>query len=215
MFHLDRPVKRRCPWCCQTSPYFTTRVVNSLRIIVWCGILHKQGLGRFFYYSTVTADYYMHLLENDFLPEFLQCRMYQEVCIFPRDGGPVHFALMPSSKTGGWGKVQLRCQGLLALRTWRPSTSLCEAMWSSSSTTKAQRHTSTMSRSASRTISQSWATRCGKQSSMLMSIGSRSASMPKDFEKWKTQASHFCFPWATAWTAGWTKRFHFIHWRWR
>ncbi|XP_077511001.1 uncharacterized protein LOC144121701 [Amblyomma americanum] len=100
VFHLDGQVNRQCTrfWS-KNNPHFThTRAVNSPRTVVWCAIWREGVVGPFFFEDSVTADSYLRLLKERFLPELVEYHMQQRLCIFQQDGAPAHYA----SKVRQW-----------------------------------------------------------------------------------------------------------------
>ena len=65
-------------------------VRNSLKVKVWCRLLHDCLLGPFFFAEdTVTSTIYMNMLEGF---TFQQIEDLQPKIIFQQDGAPPHWA---------------------------------------------------------------------------------------------------------------------------
>jgi len=60
---------------------------------MWCGILGRKVLGPFIYHNTLTAERYLHFLQN-YLEDYLDDLPLAEVnnCWFQQDGAPAHNA---------------------------------------------------------------------------------------------------------------------------
>lgn len=99
-FHLDGSVnKHNCRfWCSDNPQILQERPLHSARVTVWCAVGEVGVIGPYFFENdngaavTVTADRYLEMLNNFFLPALRRRRIAIRNIWFQQDGATAHTA---------------------------------------------------------------------------------------------------------------------------
>ena len=93
-FHVSGKVNKHNIriWGSQNPCEVLERERDSLKINVWCGLMHNQIIGPFiFAESTITANIYLDMLKHYVVP---QLEEFQPRVVFQQDGAPPHWGLI-------------------------------------------------------------------------------------------------------------------------
>jgi hypothetical protein len=93
-FHLDGNVNKQnvCFWAREHPHNFRERCSHRRKVTVWVAISSHSLIGPIFFSETVNSQQYLHMLQNDFLPQLMVTQLPIGTQWFMQDGATPHTA---------------------------------------------------------------------------------------------------------------------------
>ena len=93
IFHLEGGVNKRnaTHWATENPNWTIEKSLNSPKVMVWGAFGYPGIIGPFFFDGTVTAESYLAMITEDFLPAFKNLPDSDQI-LFMQDGAPPHWS---------------------------------------------------------------------------------------------------------------------------